>query len=94
MNISFSKKEENNYLVSIYDKSKLYILTQKLLWIISLSSVNKPNNEAVKMIMMSSISVCTMNDTSLSLEDNEVTRTTNDPTGLALLTFVHGMKYE
>lgn len=58
-----------------------------------LSSVNKPNDEAVKMIM-NTISICTMNETSLTVEDNQVTKTTGNPTEIALLTLVHCMKYD
>ncbi len=80
---------------ALYTTNSNYICTDpKLsLGMFILSNVNKPNNETIK-IIMELISICTMNETSLTIESDTVVKSTGNPTEIALLTFVHETKYD
>ena len=58
-----------------------------------LDSVNKPIQDAMK-IIMDTIAICTMNETALTLEGGKITKSSGNPTEIALLTFVHDTKYD
>lgn len=58
-----------------------------------LSSVNKPKDETVKLIM-DLVSICTMNETALTIESGNIVKASGNPTEIALLTLVHDVKYD
>ena len=80
---------------ALYTTNSNYICTDPKITLgyFVLNSVNKPNDEVVKTIM-ETISICTMNESSLTIEDGKVTKATGNPTEIALLTLVHDSKYD
>ncbi len=58
-----------------------------------LNSVNKPIQDATK-IIMDTIAICTMNESALTIEGGKITKSSGNPTEIALLTLVHDAKYD
>jgi len=58
-----------------------------------LANADKISHEAIKLIM-NSISICTMNESALTIESGVVTKSSGNPTEVALLTLVNDAMYD